>query len=108
MTSNNNNVNLDKLGLHIYTGGVGLQEAVILFFFALAIRFHWTLREQAYTGRETDWKALLYVLYASLTLITVSNLKSTSSDSLPVSITTKLRSLIDPDYIPHSRVLWRT
>lgn len=70
-------VNIERIGLHIYTGGVGLQEAVILFFLTLAIQFHRRMREEAYTGRDTDWRMLLYILYASLTLITVRSLEST-------------------------------
>lgn len=60
------------LGLHIYMGGVGAQQLFVLFFVVCAIFFHLKIRRQ----QRPDLKKavlLLYVLYASLALITVSS-----------------------------------
>jgi hypothetical protein len=63
-------INKVLLGIHIYMGGVGLQEAFILLFLFLAIRFHRTLRlEQPITSKSA--LKLLYVQYAAITLITI-------------------------------------
>ncbi|KAF8587695.1 RTA1-domain-containing protein, partial [Ramaria rubella] len=59
-----------ELGLHVYMGGVGLQELFIIFFSFLAISFHKKVKNLN-TGRTTKWKPLLYTLYASLVLITI-------------------------------------
>ncbi|MCJ1236349.1 hypothetical protein MMC14_004330 [Varicellaria rhodocarpa] len=64
-------INTENIGLKIYTGGVGLQEAFILFFLSIAVQFHIRIRASGYVDRLTNWKALLYVLYGTLTLITV-------------------------------------
>lgn len=59
------------IGLHIYMGGVGAQQLFVLMFIACAIHFHLKIRRQQ---RSDANKALLllYVLYACLALITVS------------------------------------
>jgi hypothetical protein len=69
------------LGIHIYMGGVGLQEFFILVFIFIAVRFQRKLSTLTsehetfgnYNGRNQKGEAfrLLYVLYAVLTLITV-------------------------------------
>lgn len=64
---------IEQKGLHIYTGGVALQQFFILCFISLALRFH----HQLLSGRNVldikllNAKKLLYVLYTSLGLITV-------------------------------------
>ncbi|KDQ57165.1 hypothetical protein JAAARDRAFT_58630 [Jaapia argillacea MUCL 33604] len=69
---NNTDSKLVLLGLHIYMGGIGLQEFFILTFVILAIRFQ---KKATIAGdvlaRPTDWRQLLYVLYATLGLITI-------------------------------------
>lgn len=65
-----------NLGKNIYMGGIGLQQLFIFAFLALVIMFHrrmLTLEREgvlASTGK-TNWRTLLYCLYASLLLITV-------------------------------------
>ncbi|KAK1149810.1 hypothetical protein N8T08_003361 [Aspergillus melleus] len=57
-------------GLHIYMGGVGVQQLFVLLFVACAISFHRKVIRQ----RRSDGKQgllLLYVLYACLALITM-------------------------------------
>jgi hypothetical protein len=66
-------------GIHIYMGGIGLQEMFILIFAAICIKFNLVMRRQELSpagtlildGRPKNWRRLLYVVYASLTLITV-------------------------------------
>jgi hypothetical protein len=67
-------------GIHIYMGGIGLQEFCILIFTSIAIKFSLIMRQkerelassrhQILDGKPNNWRVLLYVLYASLALIT--------------------------------------
>lgn len=62
-------------GIHIYMGGIGLQQFCILIFTAIATRFFVIMRRQEKSGQLLDsrphnWRLLLYILYASLALIT--------------------------------------
>ena len=59
------------LGLHIYQGGVGLQQLFIFFFCYLAFRFHQNLDRQSPSPRLKQAKLLLYVLYFVLVLVTI-------------------------------------
>ena len=62
-------------------GGIGLQEFCILIFTSIAIKFSLIMRRQErelassrhqiLDGKPNNWRVLLYVLYASLTLITI-------------------------------------
>jgi hypothetical protein len=59
------------MGLHVYMGGVGAQQLFVLIFVVCAIVFHLKIIRQ----QRPDMKKallLLYVLYACLALITVS------------------------------------
>lgn len=58
-------------GVHIYMGGIGLQQAFIFLFVFLAIKFHRGLLREAQTSKTSQALRLLYVLYAALFLITV-------------------------------------
>ncbi len=58
-------------GLHIYMGGVGLQQASILVLFAMAVLLRRKIRVE-----QKRALPLLYTLYAVLALITVSPLLS--------------------------------
>ncbi|MCJ1339763.1 hypothetical protein MMC09_005054 [Bachmanniomyces sp. S44760] len=57
-------------GLHIYMAGIGMQQAFIVAFLALAIRFHYKVLRTP-NSSPTNWKALLYAVYTVLTLITI-------------------------------------
>lgn len=63
-------------GIHIYMGGIGLQELSITVFVGLAIKFHLEMIKMERVGRlvyeKQRWRRLLYTLYAGLGLITVS------------------------------------
>ncbi|KAI9665829.1 MAG: hypothetical protein M1821_003763 [Bathelium mastoideum] len=67
----NNTAKTTLLGLHIYMGGIGLQEFFILGFTFLAIQFHRQLNQQPTTPRRRNAFQLLYVTYAVLFFITV-------------------------------------
>ncbi|KAJ7641317.1 RTA1 like protein-domain-containing protein [Roridomyces roridus] len=56
------------LGIHIYMGGIGLQQLFILGFTGLVVRFHYKMR---LLDSGDAWKTPLYLVYASLSLITV-------------------------------------
>jgi hypothetical protein len=63
-------------GIHIYMGGIGIQEFCILIFTSIAIRFHLTLSkfertQQVIDDKPRNWRMLIYVLYTSLALITM-------------------------------------
>ncbi|EJT99582.1 hypothetical protein DACRYDRAFT_90214 [Dacryopinax primogenitus] len=64
--------NVIRICLLVYTGGVALQQLFILFFFAIAIRFHMRLsllkRARGMKGFET---VLMWTLYVVLVLITI-------------------------------------
>jgi hypothetical protein len=69
------------LGIHIYMGGIGLQQFFVLGFTALVVRFHYKMRR---IDGSTEWKRPLYTMYTSIGLITVrclSLLTSTSHSS---------------------------
>ncbi|EFE39143.1 hypothetical protein TRV_06190 [Trichophyton verrucosum HKI 0517] len=62
-------------GIHIYMGGIGIQEFFIILFLILAIQFHRQMLHLEHTGRLQDskrtWRPLLYSLYISLFFITM-------------------------------------
>ncbi|KAF8194801.1 RTA1 like protein-domain-containing protein [Mycena galopus ATCC 62051] len=59
-------------GIHIYMGGIGLQQFFIFIVLALAARLHRQLQRLERTGTgKTNWRPLLFTLYASLGLITI-------------------------------------
>ncbi|PMD37550.1 hypothetical protein L207DRAFT_493027 [Hyaloscypha variabilis F] len=59
-------------GVHIYMGGIGLQQFFIFIFLGLGVKFH---REMLWLERmggvKEGWKRLLFTLYASLGFITI-------------------------------------
>ncbi|KAI9826360.1 MAG: hypothetical protein M1832_000277 [Thelocarpon impressellum] len=67
-------VPLDQVmrGLHIYMGGVGFQQAVIIGFAYLAFKFTQQLRREPFTERTPAAWRLTYVIGVVLVLITVS------------------------------------
>ncbi|MCJ1278200.1 hypothetical protein MMC21_006015 [Puttea exsequens] len=58
-------------GLHIYMGGVGLQQIFIFFFLGLAIQFQKQMRRETPMQDRPKATQLLYTLYGVLTLITI-------------------------------------
>ncbi|MCJ1357595.1 MAG: hypothetical protein MMC33_007591 [Icmadophila ericetorum] len=62
--------------VHIYMGGIGLQEFFIVVFMGLAIKFHVEILALEKRGMlagsgKQNWRRLLFTLYASLMLITI-------------------------------------
>ena len=70
---------LRAIGTDIYMSGIGMQQLFILFFVGMVISFHRRMLEleadgSLYgTGKE-KWRGLVYALYTSLLLISVSPL----------------------------------
>jgi ABC-type Na+ efflux pump permease subunit len=60
-------------GVHIYMGGIGLQQFFIFVFLGLAVKFHLTMASAERMGTaKSGWKRLLWTLYSSLAFISVS------------------------------------
>ena len=64
-------------GIHIYMGGIGLQELFIVIFSGIAIKLHRQLLELERAGEfvgtvKSRWRWLLFTIYVDLILITVS------------------------------------
>ena len=60
-----------KADLHIYQGGVALQQLFIFVFVAASIKFHRTFARESPTEKKAQALLLLYTVYAVLALITV-------------------------------------
>ncbi|EOD51650.1 putative rta1 domain protein [Neofusicoccum parvum UCRNP2] len=63
-----------RIGINVYMGGMGLQEAFILVFIGLMIKFHRrgiALDVCGMAPRQYNWRPLLYALYGALVSITV-------------------------------------
>ncbi|MCJ1318600.1 hypothetical protein MMC15_003930 [Xylographa vitiligo] len=63
-------------GVHIYMGGIGLQQFFIVVFLGLAVRFHVQMRGMEKRGElvgtgKGRWRWLLFTLYTSLALISL-------------------------------------
>ncbi|KAK5130785.1 hypothetical protein LTR08_001675 [Meristemomyces frigidus] len=58
------------LGIHLYMGGIGFQQACIFIFLFLSARLHLHLRQQPPTPQRTTAFRLLYTEYAVVLLIT--------------------------------------
>lgn len=74
-------------GIHIYMGGIGLQQFFIVLFFMLAVKFHVEMRrmEKVLPSEKRRWRPVLFALYGTLGLITVST--SLYTLSLPEAVT---------------------
>ncbi|KAJ5703628.1 hypothetical protein N7493_011553 [Penicillium malachiteum] len=60
----------EMMGLHVYMGGVGLQQFFVIMFVICAIFFHRQILQQKRSDMKTAL-LLLYVLYGVLALITL-------------------------------------
>ncbi|KAE9364408.1 RTA1 domain-containing protein [Stipitochalara longipes BDJ] len=59
-------------GVHIYMGGIGLQQFFIFIFLGLGVKFHREMLLLERMGSAKDgWKRLLFTLYGSLGFITI-------------------------------------
>ena len=65
------NFNTLQNGLHIYTAGVALQEFFIFCFLFLVFTFQRRLSREVEREKVQESKKLLFVLFASLGLISV-------------------------------------
>ena len=82
--------------------GVGLQQFFICCFVGLAVRFQHQMKRDAPVTDQRRAFRMLYILYAVLTLITVSA-------TLPLATPNKHKTYTvpGPHYIPLGRVLQR-
>ena len=72
MANPNHNVSIIEKGIHIYMGGIYLQEVFIIVFTSLLIKYHFDMNEaKGINIAKHGWKVLLYALYTSLLAITV-------------------------------------
>ncbi|KAL4937752.1 RTA1 like protein-domain-containing protein [Aspergillus oleicola] len=75
MASPNSSADTMQTGIHIYMIGMGVQEFFILLFLLIAITFHRRVLHLDNAGalpeNKTQWRGMLYALYASLLFITV-------------------------------------
>ncbi|KAJ7320867.1 RTA1 like protein-domain-containing protein, partial [Mycena albidolilacea] len=56
------------LGIHIYMGGIDLQQFFVLGFTVLVVRFHYKMKR---IDGSTEWKRPLCTMYTSIGLITI-------------------------------------
>ncbi|KAE8447874.1 hypothetical protein EG329_010103 [Mollisiaceae sp. DMI_Dod_QoI] len=79
-------------GVHIYMGGIGLQQFFIFVFLGLAVKFQLEMKEiERLGGGKKGWKRMIWTLYGSLGFITVRiffrliefSAGNTSSNPLP-------------------------
>lgn len=77
MVSPGSSASTKKLGLNIYMAGVGVQQGFIVLFSVVAVRFHYhalqTERQGTMLPGRKGWRMILYALYATLLLISVSS-----------------------------------
>lgn len=64
-------------GIHIYMGGIGLQQCFIVMFIGIAVKFQLELKNLGLQGKldvtsKKGWEKLLWAIYAGLVFITVS------------------------------------
>ena len=60
-----------NMGLKIYMGGMGLQQAFIVFFVCLLIIFHRRMSAGLSEPRIERWQPLVYLSYTAVSLITL-------------------------------------
>lgn len=95
-------------GVHIYMGGIAIQETFIIGFIGLTIHLHRKLLHLENTGQQLgkmanpsfNWRWLFYTMYIALTMITVSEHDIPSQKSSLVFLTlfllhTRFASLSD-------------
>jgi RTA1 like protein len=97
--------------IHIYMGGIGLQQFFIVVFIVLAVKFQLEMTKAekfipSGGGSRRNWRPLLFTLYTTLVLITVS--RSFEGLSSSFMIAAKKRTRLDPHYLPYGRILWWT
>lgn len=73
------------MAIHVYMGGIGLQQFFILVFVGLAVKFQIEMNrvERAGVPVRKSWRPLLFTLYITLGLITVSTLAKATKGRRP-------------------------
>ena len=85
MTNSTNPVKTQKLGIHIYMGGVGLQLFFILIFIVLAVSFHRAINRSMTPNESDDSKPLTPGGYSSLSRFDYSHYSSSLTPKTPTS-----------------------
>jgi hypothetical protein len=92
-------------GIHIYMGGIGIQQFFIILFVGLCVKFHLEMNaiDRSVIAEEKGrWKKLLWAVYGSLGFITVSEAGTILERNAKLTLET------DPYYLPSSTIfLWR-
>jgi hypothetical protein len=91
-------------GLHIYTAGVALQEFFIFCFLFLVFTFQRRMSKEVEKERVQESKRLLFILFASLGLISVSPFPLLPAH--PHAVPRTYASIV-PYPIPYHRILRR-
>jgi len=71
MANPSSSANIQKIGIHVYMAGIGIQEFFVLIFMILTIQAYRKLNRMSERDRPTNWRIIFSVLLASLTLITI-------------------------------------
>lgn len=109
MVSPGSDAKVIQIGIDVYMAGIGLQEAFILFFTFLMVRFHRRAigleREGIVMNRERKWRFLLFALYTVLLAITVCCLHFLLFQIL--SLANHANICIGPNHLSYRRIrLW--
>lgn len=95
-------VAMQMKGVHIYMGGIGLQQFFILIFLGLAVKFHLEMsRLERQNMAKPGWQRLLFTIYGSLVFITVGFHLEFEQCRMKINLQ------IDPYLLPPHRVLGR-
>ncbi|KAF7291107.1 RTA1-domain-containing protein [Mycena indigotica] len=70
MINPQNSLKMMQLGIHIYMGGIGIQQFFVILFTGLVIRYHVRMK-QVDVGNTLGWKRSLYTMYSCIVLITI-------------------------------------
>ena len=88
-------------GVHIYMGGIAIQQFFIFVFLTIAVKFHLEMKKlDRGMGSKLGWTRLIWTLYASLVFVTVG-LK------VPKLVHMNAHTGTDSDLLPAYRVLCR-
>ncbi|KAK5733506.1 hypothetical protein LTR17_009623 [Elasticomyces elasticus] len=98
-------------GLHIYMGGIGMQEGFIVLFLGLVIKFHLDQLRAERTGRLSadkiaGWRWLIWALYGCLLAITIRIICRLAEFSAGLSTSNPLPSNEAVLYILESTPMW--
>lgn len=65
---------MNKIGLHIYTAGIAVQQFFILCFCGLLLAFQRRMQHYGSISHGRGWRPLAWAMWATLGFITVGHL----------------------------------